>query len=254
MRDDQLARILADPDNDQLRLEIAEELGPGSMRAEFMRLQIERHTRDRLAKRARRSDESAREEAILSMYGDRWAKEVGDFILVPPDYRGIAFHRGMVARARVRTLEQADQAFSRAPIEVLEASSADFDALQMLKAPWLSRLRALIISGNSAGDALALALTNCPELIYLRYLELSHNRFTEAGIEALIASPNLARVARVDLAGNPCNPVEKLTYDEAGYAVVSQRQPFGKRMLERYGRAWLNCPWDHRDEEPDVWM
>ena len=63
MRDDQLARILADPDNDQLRLEIAEELGPGSVRAEFMRLQIERQTGDRLAKRPRRSDESAREEA-----------------------------------------------------------------------------------------------------------------------------------------------------------------------------------------------
>ena len=240
------------PHDDQSRLALAEELG--GERGQFIRLQVARAASDRGKRRARRSHESPQEEHLLSLCGKLWAEEIGPFVRIPADYRGLSFHRGFVARADIKNMAEANTAFERAPIEVLAAEAEEFDYISLLQAPWLDRVRALIVT-TRAGDPLALAISQCPRLRNLRYLGLPHNRFGPAGIEALVASPHLVDIPRVDLTGNRPNPVERPVYDEVGSVVSVDREPFGVELQARYGdRAWLHCAWDRRDDEPDVWM
>ena len=251
----QLARVIAAPDDDDVRLAIANELGEGNPRAEFIRLQVARARGDHAASRKRRSEETLREETLLGQYAQRWAEEVGPFVRVPADMRGLSFHRGFVARADVKRLADADQAFARAPIEVLSASGSGFDVAALLKAPWLGRVRALILSGIGGGDALARSIAGCERLGRLRYLALRHNDIGRAGVEALAAAPRFAALRRLDLGGNDVNPVEVPAYDEAGYIVATETDPLAAELEAAHGhRAWLHCGWDSRADEPDEWM
>jgi uncharacterized protein (TIGR02996 family) len=252
----QLAAVLARPDDDDVRLNVARELeAAGDPRGEFIRLQVARAAADRAARRPRRSREGPREDELLRAHAATWAAEVGPFVTVKPVARGFAFHRGFVAYVAVTSAADVDLAMSRAPIQHVECSKYRADVAAFLAAPWLRRLRSLSLTRVGVDDALATALAKAPAMATLRAVSLTHNGIGRPGVEALVASPHFASKAIVDLTGNPCDPREQPVADESGRVLSLQADPVIHELEAKYGkRAWLHFPWDNVNDAPDRWM
>ena len=76
------------------------------------------------------------------------------------------------------------------------------DAGAAALAPAIERLELLHLTNAELGDAGARALAEGPDTA-LRDLDLCFNRIGAAGAAALVGAPRLARLARLDLTGNP---------------------------------------------------
>lgn len=204
-----LQRIRAYPDDDVPRLifadwldERAAELPPrdraeAHARAEFIRLQIAL---------ARTPEDDRRRPALLvaerehlDAYRESWAAP----------FRGVAsgleFRRGFVEEVKIAArqyLRHAADLFAAGPIRHMHLLDVGGHLHAVMQSRFLSRLAALTVYAQHAGEPLARAAARSPHLSGLRALFLGRNRFTDDAAELLAGSPHLAALEELDLTEN----------------------------------------------------
>ncbi len=227
-----LQRIRAFPDDDTPRLIFAdwlEEQGWGVARAQLIRVQV---ALARLADEpdAVRDRLREAERDLLDAHREEWAAP----------FRGLAtgleFRRGFVEEAKVaaRTfVRRAHELFAAGPVRHLHLLDVGSSLDAALRCPYLSRLSALTVYAQHAGEPLARAvagsghlsglkalhlgrnrleddaadhLAGSAVLAGLEVLDLSENELGETGAGALAASPHLGGLRRLELAGNRLGP------------------------------------------------
>jgi uncharacterized protein (TIGR02996 family) len=199
MRDEFLADIIADPDDDAPRLIYADWLEDNGDpdRAEFIRVQIER---------ARLPDWDAaqvrlrvREEQLLAKYRDAWRAEL-------PQIDGVVwgyFRRGLVASASFRAFGLLGEAGWRIAAPIKAAG-----------VPWPTRgdgaewiepipgLRRLTIGRRLVAMADADRLAASPLLSTLRVLEMKEAALGVEGLRHVLSSPHLGRLEALRIPDN----------------------------------------------------
>ena len=234
-----LAAILADPDDDAPRLELAELAARrGDPRAEMIR--------EQLAQRAKRSRERPADEVPhlrrareLEISHPEWAAP-----LVELGARDVKFWRGFPDEITIDAetfLARGAALLARAPVTSLHVRAATRDHLRALvTSPLLARIARLDLDEQGVTDDELAALAASPHAARLRWLALRGNHITERGVEAIAASPHLRGLEGVDLSGNPADPVDQLEdHDETHQHLVPT--PAGQALEARYGRLrWLH--------------
>jgi uncharacterized protein (TIGR02996 family) len=228
-----LEDIIAHPDDDAPRLILADWLEDhgDSVRAEFIRVQIERA---RLPEwDARQVRLRLREEELLAEYGDQWKSEL-------PRIEGIRwdeFRRGFVATAQFYRFavfrDQAGACWAAAPIEAVSVRWANWrDAIESIapvaglrelsitgksitgrfheprnvdrlaNSPLLSTLRVLKFDGGHLGNEGFCRLLASPHLGNLTALHAPHNSIGNEGIRGLLDAASLTSLAELDLSAS----------------------------------------------------
>jgi uncharacterized protein (TIGR02996 family) len=219
-----LAGIVADPDDDAVRLVYADRLDERgeSARAEFIRLQV------KLARTSvadPRHDELAeRERQLLRAHAEGWRAALpkvphlywGDFRrgfveevklieLVEEDlydYPGLTFPDGCRIDALVPR-EKLAAAFDAAPVRRLDLSIYHRTGLGRIAAALdLSGVKELALSGSLDVSEL-LAWLAAPSSAPVTALDLYPDRLPEAELRRLLASPHLARLRSLGLGPTP---------------------------------------------------
>lgn len=166
--------ILADPDDDTVRLAYAdwlEERGDGP-RAEFIRLQIAL-ARDEPGNQVARE---LRERDLLDGYQNLWAAPLLGLVT------GVQFSRGFpnwVAIDARRLIDDGAELFGAAPINQI----------------WVRRV-----------TGLADELAACPHLRQVGALDLDDNGLDDSEVAAVLCSPHLGSLWSLNLAGNRVGP------------------------------------------------
>ena len=250
------ARILADPENDDLRLAYAEAVIDDHPRyAELIRRQVA-EVRDRRAG----AEPASRLGADLYQLARALAAEV-----LPADARrlradghefGHSLRRGFVAVAFLEAVafpEVAARLFAACPVQKVHLKSGSPKHLRRLAAvPELGQLRGLSLDSQEIGDESLRALLTSPHLTRLRWLDLSRTSVTAAGIETLAATgatPGLRYVrADRDLRLNP-----EYALDWDGSLAWTFPAELAERLGQRFPAAWLHRDsLDHRSyHDPD---
>jgi uncharacterized protein (TIGR02996 family) len=194
-----LQAILADPDDDALRLVYADWLQErGDPAGEFIHIQC---VLARLpASDPRRPLLEAREKQLLLGQTVAWNERLGEL-------QGIRweFERGLPGAIKADSCtafrKHAPLLFSLAPIQ-----RVTFRRLSGVKGlatcPYLVRVKALDLSGIPLYDRSVQILAASPHLGRLTELRLPHTQMGDAGAQALVASPHLGRLLRLILAFN----------------------------------------------------
>jgi uncharacterized protein (TIGR02996 family) len=193
-----LRGILDAPDDDVPRLGYADWLEErGDVRAEFIRTQCA------AARMAAGDDRLAalRERAwqLLARHGRDWCAPLG---LEPA---ACEFRRGFVEKVEItaeRFLERAETLLASAPIRRVHFLHAAGHVGGLAACPWLRRLSALDLSGNSAvRDPEVAALAASEHLSGLTSLDLSSCSMDQPGVESLASAAALRGLRRLRLAG-----------------------------------------------------
>jgi uncharacterized protein (TIGR02996 family) len=190
-----LAAVLAEPDNDAVRLVYADWLEErGDPRAEFIRVQCA------LAKKGTKDPRrAARERELLAAYEGRWTGRLPDWV------RAWRFRRGFIEEVSVDVptlLTRGGELFRLAPVRSLRLLQAGGFLDGLAAWPHLARLSSLDISGNWVGAAGAEILAGSPYLAGLAVLNLRGTGLDARGVQALAASPHLAGLRVLDLSDN----------------------------------------------------
>lgn len=236
-RESLLAAVIADPDDDAVRLVYAdwlEEYGgeAGAARAEFIRVQIEKESL--LKGDPNRAALEAREKELLDHRAEDWLQHLPEWArpreatLIATEDDWFGFRRGFVQGLLVDVNTSPSEAMAVLDSEpITRLYSCDAEILRLLpgrpvssrlsglrfghyvlgdegtilvsKLPPMPRLRQLWLYENEIGDRGLKALAKWPGLATVEELELGFNHFRAAGIEALIASPYLTSLKRLDL-------------------------------------------------------
>jgi uncharacterized protein (TIGR02996 family) len=268
MQDEQswLARIIAAPRDDGLRLEFATGLeGHGdSTRAELIRAQIAL-ARPRKLTPGERASLRLRERALRRSEAKRLLGRL-------PVLSGVTWHnsweRGLVSSVSVKTLltlrDHAEAIFTATVVRTLCFSDVGpDDVVEFLERPEVARLRGLYfypsrdnydrfdeiaglvarsstlvelqdfgISGSTSGKGLtdegARILADSPHLTKLRRLYLANNGIGSAGVVALAASPHLTNLRSLDLLQNQID-------DEGLIALANSSTLTSLRSIQIYG-------------------
>ncbi len=232
------ARILAEPDDDGLRLAYADAAEPEYPDyARLIRLQV-RYTLDRQAGVAW----APARLAEMNRLERRYHHEV-----VPAEMRRHLVEdwhvrRGFVEAAAMKAgpfIEGAGHLMAEVPLRMLYLTGEADERIDELAAlPELARLRGLSFWGNPIGDDGLRRLLASPYLTGLRWLSLDNTGVTLAGIEALADSGALPELRylradrRLRLNATP-------GYDYDG-TLVSVDEPYrAMELAQRYDRAWL---------------
>ncbi|MBA4062502.1 MAG: hypothetical protein C0501_02125 [Isosphaera sp.] len=196
-----LQRVRAFPDDDTPRLIFAdwlEEQDGGVARATFIRVQValtrlgdEADTvRDRLR---------AAERDLLDAHREEWTAA----------FRGLAtgleFRRGFVEEVKVAArpfVRRAHELFAAAPVRHVHLLDAGSSLDAALRCPYLSRLTALTVYAQHAGEPLARAVAGSEHLSGLKALHLGRNRLEDDAADHLAGSAVLANLEELDLAEN----------------------------------------------------
>jgi uncharacterized protein (TIGR02996 family) len=225
-----LQRIRAFPDDDAPRLIFADWLEEqsatqfhsrsrvgsspsgewGEARGRFIRVQIalarlkeEVDREGELIRRPEREDmqkeQERDEQKLLNAHGEEW--------MAP--FEGLAtgqiFHRGFVEEVNVIArdfLRHADELFAAGPLRHIHLFEPGGSLPGVLQCHLLSRLVALTIHAQHAGEPLARAVARSEHLAGLKALRLSRNRFGDDGVQHLATSPILANLEEFDLGEN----------------------------------------------------
>ncbi|GIG57045.1 hypothetical protein Lfu02_14170 [Longispora fulva] len=255
------ARILADPDSDDLRLAyadaVADELPDY---AELIRLQVEytvlrragdpidqdRWQRMRQLERAVQGDIAPRNGTPLPRPG-----QMGENRQVK---------RGFIELVAVDAdffFRNADRMIAGIPLRGVYLSGITEENVGRLAAiPQLSRLRGLALWGCPIGDAGLRTFLSSPYLTRLRWLNLEKTGITVAGVEALAASEALPELGYVTL-DRDLNVNPELHFDWADTFADLSESHLGQQLARRYDRAWLrwrpkyydSLGWDPRFDE-----
>lgn len=212
--------ILADPNNDRLRLQFAaalEETAPENFSAEarFIRLQLA------LARTSPSSTQwmglALEADSLLLDHKKEWLpKWISDAEVPETD-----FHRGFLESIAISLrslLEMRSRIFIESPVRhltIFDISQPDdlrgaFDVLE--SDGHLSNLISLQLDGQNLTDREVETLDR-RSLRNLRWLSLANNEIDVEGARTL-TNENLQALEFVDLHGNPFDPVEKLTFDQ----------------------------------------
>lgn len=100
--------------------------------------------------------------------------------------------------------------------------------VDIMKMPALTRLNALSLRRNCAGDFVAHEIARSPHLSNLTYLDLAENSINDAGAVALANSQFLKKLERIDLRNNPIS-------QDVGDVLRSR---FELVLLEEDDRSW----------------
>ena len=252
-----LASVIADPDDDAIRLVYAdwlEEYGgdAGAARAEFIRVQIEKESKKRAD--PKKAALEAREKELLGLHADGWLRELPEWArprkdsLVADDCELFGFRRGFLQGIVLHEvsdfLADAPALFAIEPITHLCLGGGDVlprlrhspefmgldglwfchyalgdrGAVLFAKLPPMPRLWRLRMYKNEIGDRGLKALAKWPGLATVEEWELGFNDFNAPGIKALIASPHLRNLKRLELS-------DSLIADKTKQAL---RERFGK--------------------------
>jgi uncharacterized protein (TIGR02996 family) len=198
-----LQAILADPDDDHLRLVYAdwlEEHGNAD-RAEFIRVQIELARSPPEA--PSRHELLRREKELLETHRAAWLKEL------PPMPSGtkLEFQRGFVHRVTfaraARFSEHAGKLSAAAPIQELRIGKLLLEHLpELAESPLLARLSALLLEGNPLDEQSVQRLVASPHLVCLTRLHLIDSAVGDGAIRALAASPCRTTLSELDVSWN----------------------------------------------------
>ncbi len=205
-----LAAIVANPDDDTLRLVYADwlEENGDAERAEFIRLQI--------AEAQTRAPGSRRSMELLERNRKRW--------LIPGIPGSQVFRRGFVEYLHISAddfLKHEAMIETAAPVVGLRLSVAAGRTSALVNVGWLSRLRSLDILNDGMGPRMREwfrpgAFPN------LRSLGLRNNRLWSDYVAILVElAPYLPKLERLDLSGNPLGN-EGLGHIAKGFSGLSE--------------------------------
>jgi uncharacterized protein (TIGR02996 family) len=176
-----LTALLADPDDDTLRLAMADwfEENGDPARAEFVRVQVE--LARGAADKARRRELEARQSELLFAHEARWvAPLVAALGCEPGRWGGWVFRRGFVEYFHVRgsvIYRRGERVARRTPVRELflrPATENDLVAIGETR-PWASQLTHLYAHGVQVDDRLAGHLADAPYFSNLRVLQLGQD-------------------------------------------------------------------------------
>lgn len=237
-----LSDILADPASDDPRRAYADAIEEDEPdRAELIRVQLEMadpafeelSTMDRLEKMRRVDD-------LLSDHDGEWNNGVAELV---DDYD---FRRGFVGWIKISVpdfVEKADDIFERAPIEEIEWTGLETEALdKALAHPKLEQVRSLTIKRDVVSNDHFRRIAKAPGMQNLRELEVPDRGVSESSLTWLAANDYLPNLERLGLRLNPVDPEE----DEemhGGRAVYKTPSPELVDDLEdQYGPLpWLSA-------------
>lgn len=193
-----LQRIRAYPDDDTQRLIFADWLDEeGDPRGRFIRVQLAlAHLPE--GDRARPAL-LAEERELQAAHRERWEAPFRGLVSGP------VFRRGFVDEVKVEAkqfLRHAHEIFDTAPVRHVHLLDVGGSLPAVLQCPYLSRLSALTVYAQHAGEPLARAVARSPYLTGLRALHLGRNRFGDDAAEQLAASLNLTSLEELDLSEN----------------------------------------------------
>lgn len=216
-----LKAILADPDDDSLRLIFADWLEEhGDPLGEFIRTQYALLESD--LDPATSWKLLQRERELKSEHGVAWAGPIAALAMSYDFRKGFVEEIGIDAKHFV---EQAASLFDAAPIRRLTPCNTTLYLTEFLQCPQLERLAALSFIGTDLGDDGAMLIAQSPYLCGLRELYLETNLIELPGARALAEAPALAPLTELHLEGNPIG-------DLGAEAIVNAVQP---RQLTKLG-------------------
>lgn len=216
-RESLFAQVLADPDADAPRLDLARFLeAQGDPQGELIRLQIEN------AKELRKYGPTPdyrttylRAKDLLAQHEPEWTREIAPIAAHPSIARG--FVEGVTLDAP-RFFEAMPRLYKLAPIRKLVLVDAGTLAEAIARSPLLDQIVSLIFYNQSKthpiGDDGLRALAASPHVTRMKRLGLTSNDIGPMGVEALAASKRMPELIDVELGGNRIeSPVETFGVD-----------------------------------------
>jgi uncharacterized protein (TIGR02996 family) len=193
-----LEAILANPDDDQLRLIYADWLEErGDPRGEFIRVQME--LAGTKPEPSREHELLVREKGLLASYEEEWLRPLRELLIGWKFQRGFLHEIEMDAKTFVK---HAPAVFQAAPVRSLSIHFTGSLADELADCPYLNRLhklgfatRGLLNSPQNVSEFLA----RTPHLSSLQSLTLPHHSLDLQGIRALAQAPALANLATLRL-------------------------------------------------------
>jgi uncharacterized protein (TIGR02996 family) len=171
-----LQALLAEPDDDTLRLAVADWLDENDQpaRAEFVRVQVE--LARGVADRERRRFLELRQRALLLEHDGEWTEPLARVLgLRHGEWGGWVFRRGFVEYFRLPAAtinKHGDKLAALTPIRelyLIPCHSEDVGALS--RKPWVASVTHLYLSGVSLAPDAAVALLDSPYLTNLRFVQ-----------------------------------------------------------------------------------
>jgi uncharacterized protein (TIGR02996 family) len=210
LQDAFLADIIANPDDDAVRLIFADWFMEHDQpeRGEFIRLQIaagDSHARNQ------RLTIDQRERQLLAQHEQEWVGELREFV------ESWTFRRGFIEEVSALLepfLTGEERLFRLAPVRRLtllpmdDHTTAEVARLmqRFSESPHLDRLVALDCTHLRMGSDGLKALAVAPGLTHLTSLKLSDNFISDAGMRALGEAPWLSGLSDLDLSHNDVTP------------------------------------------------
>lgn len=203
-----LQRIRAYPDDDAPRLIFADWLAEHGDpdRARFIRVQlalarlVEEPSGVGFDYETTRANLMREDQLLLEAHREEWEAPFRGGLATSP-----RFHRGFVEEVNVaarQLIARAAQLFDTGPIRHIHLLDVGGSAAAALSCTFLSRLRALTIPRQHAGEPLARAVARSPHLSGLKSLALPRNRFEDDAVAHLACSPTLTNLEELDLSEN----------------------------------------------------
>lgn len=223
-----VARILANPTDDRLRLELAKLAEQRKdPRAQLIRLQLAG------------DDRSSQQASDLIRSHPEWSAP-----LTALGARDIKFAAGFPDEITIDAkdfLARGFQIFATAPITRVHLRDAKGHVAQIVRSPLLATLVGLDLDNAGVTDSDIEALASSPHAARLTQLDLRFNPLTTRGFEAMAASRYLKRLEVATFDGNPADPTDRQKYfSETSYDYIPTEA--GKALEAKYGRL----PWLHR--------
>jgi uncharacterized protein (TIGR02996 family) len=197
----QLPAIIRAPEDDALRLAMAEFIRPAEPdRAAFISYQVRAAQRERVAWPPGLSAWSVEERELLARHETVWTEPLARYVAPAR----CIFHRGLIAHVTLEPeifIEHGAHLLRQAPIRHVDFTPLRPGVLpRLLACEELVRLDSIGFPGAGLdGDAVA-AIAACPLLGDCLYLDFSRNRLGPGAFSALAASPHLRRLLVVERA------------------------------------------------------
>lgn len=236
-----LESIIANPDYDPPRLELAE-LGAArnDPRAELIREQFAGRDKRAAGRRADEAPHLGRARQLVTAHPE-WTAPITAL-----GARDVQFERGFpeeITISAVDFLAHGAELLMLAPVTRVKIRDAAGKLGELIAAPVMARVAGLDLAEQGVTDDDVIALAASPAANRLRFLDLSRNRITARGIEALASSSQLRNLERVNLDANPGgDPSDAFEdHDETNRHRIPSEA--GKTLEAKYGPLrWLHPP------------
>lgn len=233
-----LARVARHPTDLTVRLSVAESVqAEAPDLAEFVRNGVT------MAREGRDAADYDRRERTQRILFRRAAREA----LCEPHAEWLSawvLHGGWVEGGTTDAadfLAHAEARFDTLPLMYLTLRDAGPHLAAILEAPWVARLRGLVLPAARLADDDARRLAEAPGLAELRWLGLYDNEIGLAGLEALAASPHLRTLRYLDLRNNPAPPHVRRPILDQSEVIGWEPCPHAEALVRAHGpRPWLD--------------